>query len=159
MDLDFGGNEEINLHFSEKNERIIGHLIKISAANAEGIENHLSHDLLNSIDVGLNPDTGIGMIVGPAHDIGLMLKFADAFSGDIIFPFGRHDFEESSENYGFVTLVDGLYDKLPITGECELAFRQLFEDAQWKQLSARLAEYLQQLPATYGIITFDNVTV
>ena len=157
MEVTFGENEAIKLSFADKNERILGHLIKLTSEHADGIEHHISKALLDSIALNISSDTGSGKISGPAEDVALMLKVCDAFSADIAFDFGRHDFQEASENYGFVTLVDGLYERLPETGIKEFTFRQLFEIEQWQALSDKLVGYAQALPPIFGIIDFENI--
>ena len=157
MELGFDENEEITLVFSSKNERIIGHLIKITADHADGIEEHIAQEFLLGISQGLSSDTGSGRISGSAKDIALILKFSDAFSTNLIFDFGRNDFLEDSENYGFVTLVDGLQDRLPEAGVAEFTFREIFEQGQWIEIAKTLAGYARELPPAFGFIAFENV--
>lgn len=158
MEVIFGDNEKITLSFVDKNERIIGHLIKITSENADGIDSHISKHLLDSIASDLSSDTGSGIISGPAKDIAFLLKICDVFSADIVFDFGRHDFREASENYGFVTLVDGLYDRLPEMGVAEFTFCQLFETEQWQSIIYKLDEYVKLLSPIFGVINFENIS-
>lgn len=160
MEVNFGDNKEVTLSFFDNNERIIGHLIKITSENIEGIDAHISTSLLNSIEAGLSSDTGSGVISGPAKEISFLLSSCDAFSANIMFDFGKHDFQETSENYGFVSLVDGLHERLPETGVAEFTFRQLFEMEQWQNIIDKLDEYVRILPPIFGaVINFENISL
>lgn len=155
MELSFGDTEQITLTFSDKNERVIGHLIKITVGNCEEIADYLSQDLLTSIDAGLISDTGAGRISGPAKDIALLLKFSDAFSGEIsFFDFQPSDFEKSDS---LIALADGLIERIHDFEEAEISFRELFGQEQWHSIVEKLHGYVKFLPPAFAVVTFENI--